>query len=84
LLKVGYSKILKGSIVKVLDYNSVDYKEDGFANVDNYTPNDFDLCLLITKEGLHKKGWWTGQAYWGHRLLSKDCVVGWKKCKDLF
>lgn len=84
MLKVGQSKIPFGNVTKILDYNSVEYNEDGFADVNEYTPNHFDLCNFITDAGLHKKGWWTGQSYWGHRLCEKEKVILWKKCKELF
>lgn len=84
MLKVGISKIDCDNGRKILDYNSVDYDDDDYADAKVYTPKDFDLCILVTRDGLTKKGWWTGQSYWGHRLHSDEVVISWKKCKDLF
>lgn len=83
MLKVGYSVVPHKQSKRVLGYDLVIYEENGFADVNKYTPIDFDMCVLITSEGKHIHGWWTGQEYFSHRMLSQEVIVSWRKCREL-
>jgi hypothetical protein len=83
MLKVGVSKIPHKDGEKVLDYHSIKYCTNGYADPKQYQPGDFDLLHLLTDKGMIRKGWWTGQEFWSARLTDDEHVIGWKKCKDL-
>lgn len=86
-LKVGTTKtekLDKKNRCKNLDYASVEYDKDGWANSKRFTPIPYDLLQLSTQNGKIRFGWWTGNDFYSLRLKPGEEVVAWKKAKDSF
>ena len=58
--------------------------KDGFWKVDDRLPIEYDLCLLVGKNGKTAMGWRTsGISYDGTKIDKIDKVIAWKKTKEM-
>lgn len=54
--------------------------KDGFYSLKDRKPTEYDLCLLVGKNGKTCKGWMTpGGDFDGLRIERIDEVIAWKK-----
>lgn len=79
MIKVGSFKIW-GQRYPLYTYNNVIYDIDGWADVNYYLPNDFDIVMLRVKN-IHKPipGWYTGRGWDGLKWNDDYEVLQWKK-----
>lgn len=64
-------------------YAHVEYDIDGWADVEKYLPNDFDLVFLRLKRERTIPGWINGQFFEGRKLKPDDVVLFWKRKEEL-
>lgn len=58
--------------------------KDGFWSVKDKLPVEYDLCILVGKNGRTAMGWRTSSSsYDGKRISRIDEVIAWKKVKEL-
>lgn len=81
-MRVGHSIVPFKEATRLLGYDIVPYDINGFAKANEYSPFEFDICILMTDTGMTRMGWFTGCGYWGRRLKPEENVVLWKKSKD--
>lgn len=62
-------------------YSHANIKTDieGWANVSEYLPEDFELVLLRNAEGTTYFGWYTGAEWDGLRTKMRK-TTHWKRC----
>lgn len=85
MLKVGISKIGEGkgkTKNKFLDYASIPYDKDGYADAMKYCPSNYDLLQMVTDGGRIRMGWWTGNEYYSRKLKPEESVIAWKKARE--
>jgi len=57
---------------------------DEFFKVEDRLPTEYDLCVLVGKNGKSVNGWRTsGRTYEGLRIKKIDEVVAWKKFREV-
>lgn len=71
----------KGSNGKFINYRDVEADDDGWVNANLFLPPDYELCYLKTSEKTIS-GWHITSGWDGHRLLSTDNVLYWKRNAD--
>jgi hypothetical protein len=60
-------------------YKDVEYDIDGWADVNKYLPDDFDLVFMRLKRNRTIPGWVNGSTWEGLRFKNDDVVLFWKK-----
>lgn len=65
---------------KKLTYARVPTDEDGWIDVNEYLPSEYDLMFvkLANRSGSHS-GWFTGTNWDGKGLTEDDVVIYWKR-----
>ena len=81
-IRVGKIKGRKGRNVIHWQYGDVDYDLDGWASVNDFLPEEFDLCFLKTDKGKELKGWYTGQKWDGLNVRDEHTIILWKRKID--
>ncbi len=80
-MKVGRDDIYTPSKRKFA-YRDIKLDPDGWADVNQYLPADFDLLLMKMSDGTIKPGWRIGNDWDGIRLNPLVQVIAWKKNPD--
>lgn len=63
-------------------YKDIFYNDAGWADVEKYLPEDFDLVSMLLENKRIINGWINGLLWEGLRLKSTDKVLFWKKIKN--
>jgi len=74
MIRVGTKKSEK----TLYSYADVVVDAEGFADVTNYLPLEYDLCDLMTDQGT-KAGWYSYGSWDGLRLNGTEKVLAWRK-----
>lgn len=88
MIKVGttaYKKLSpKGTVVFVdYTYKDVEFDDEGWADVANFLPADFDLVIIeIAGRKEPIDGWSTGHNWDGLFFQTGDKVLRWKRKPD--
>ena len=57
---------------------------NGFFSIEDTKPTEYDLCILVGKNGRTAMGWRTGGTNFdGSKIDRIDEVVAWKKSKEI-
>ena len=57
---------------------------DGFFKIIDKLPVEYDLCIMVGKNGKTAMGWRTSGNKWdGHSIKRIDEVIAWKKAKEM-
>lgn len=74
------NKTKKNSVYKY-GYRDVHYDIEGWVDVNQYLPGEYDLCLLKTPKRTIT-GWHTGQSWDGLKLKRDEIVLYWKRLDE--
>lgn len=77
VLRVGTDYKPKSKIL--FTYFNVKYDADGWANVTEWLPQDYDMCLLKNDKGTIKIGWRSGFVWDGLTITINDKFIAWKR-----
>jgi hypothetical protein len=75
---IGKIKEKKDNKVIYWNYRNIKYDKNGWANAEEYLPDQFDLCFIKTENNRVLKGWHTGQIWDGLNVNHTHKIKYWK------
>lgn len=68
---------------KWYNYSHCKFDKDGWADPNEFLPDDGDLVWMKREGKRPVSGWIQGKTWIGFRLKAGDKVIGWKRNEDI-